>query len=193
MRTKMLFLTLIIFAIVLGGCQPVLVRQPVGVPVSEDISKTFDGVWQTSDGKYIFFVKSKPNGILDVAGIEMQNGHFVVRDTTCIVTRLGEWMYLNVPVPADSTGKRSFLFAPILTDQDRDLIAFMPNYDFFKKAIDKNEIKGISVGEYPHIEIENPKQQFFESKIGGIVQSSQFVMLKRTRQAVGSDAWPMEK
>ena len=189
------FLALVLLASACSGCQPVLVQHPLGTPVNEDLSKTFDGVWETHDGRFVFFVKSNPHGLLDVAGIEWREGKFVLRDTSCIVTRLGDWSYLNVPLPPDSLGRQFYLFAPFVANTDGSMItAFVPSYKFFIQAIGNKDLLGVSKGQLlNHIEIDDPKQKFFETQADAIMRSSQAIILKRTRKGLISVAWPMEK
>jgi hypothetical protein len=194
MNVKLL-LPLIIIGAILTGCQPVLTDHPIGVPVTEDLSRAFDGTWQTADGEYIFYVKARANGVLSVSGLEWKADRYVVRDTTCYVTKVGEWMYLNVPLPPDSAGKTWYLFAPFLMSEEKRLLtAFLPRNEYFRDAVKAGTIAGKSADDaLGYTLLNNPDPGFFAAHVNDIIAASEPLILKRTRSGSWPEAWPLKK
>ncbi len=175
-----------------AGCQAVLAQHPIGVRVNESLNDKLDGVWQTDDGKYIFFVKADSGGVLEVAGIEWQKGKFGLLDTSCIVTTEAGWNYLNVPLPPDSLGRQFFLFAPIVEDgKGETMTVFMPSAELFNAAIQKKELTGESVVQpFEALCVEDQTHTFFKAQTAESVRSSEAYILKRTRKGKIDVAWP---
>ena len=185
------FLCVAFLTIACMGCQMVLVQRQIGTPVKENLSERLDGVWKYADD--IFYVKADSNGVLNVAGVEWHNRKFVIRDTSCFVTKVGDWEYLNLPLPADSLGRRSFLFAPFIEDRDGNAItAFMPSEEFFKIAMIKKELDmdTTSSGVLEPIPVDEQARGFFGKRTIEIVRSSEAYILTRVHKGEIDVAWP---
>ena len=182
-------------ALALAACQPVVLQQPIGTPVTEDLSSTFDGMWQTEDGHYVFSVKAQPNGLLKVAGIEWRGDRFAVRDTTCLITRLGGWTYLNIPLPKDTAGRTLYLFAPFsISSNGEFLTAFPPSASYVQEDAKKGHLTvSGKLGVLGHLEAAPSEAAYFETHAGELIRTSDPIVLKRTRRSAVKDAWPMEK
>lgn len=181
--------------LLLAACQPVLVREPVGAAVREDLAPSFDGTWQSDDGRYVFYVKGGTDGVLRVSGLAWKNDRFAVEETTCVITRAGDWMYLNVPLANDSAGNRQWMFAPfVLSKGDNLLTAFFPSGNYFRDAIERGLLKGHydSAG-FGYTVVERADTTFFARHGSEIATSGEPLILRRTRPGTNSEAWPLDK
>ena len=163
---------LLIIGNILFACDVVTLEHPIGVPIVEDLGGKLDGVWYGGEDISVLYVKYKSNGILQIAGVEWNEGKFALRDTMCLLTVLDGVSYINLPInfPAtDSTDQTTgYVFARYtLTEQwfqdYHYLVLYYPKTEFFKEAVKNGNLKGKIISNYGDwIDIEDVKENVDE-------------------------------
>ncbi len=127
--------------IAIAGCGGVSSTHPVGSPAPNDFLKKLEGTWR---GNNVIYVKSLGHGKLELAGLELDDGHFALKTLKVIVGKIGDAYFVSF----HDSGKgedQPYTFLKLVVANERTVILFPPNIPAFEQAVTQKKLKGTVV------------------------------------------------
>ena len=135
-------LSMLVLALMLGACDAVQTREPVGGPLPADSEVDLTGLWRVEEGDVVHIMQLE-GGELRLAGVEwdQEQARFVMHEFDGLLTHDEGAYYLNLGLGGEAREEARYSFFRLLVS-DGHMVMLGPRVGHFEAAVEAGELAG---------------------------------------------------